>query len=88
MLIGNSIKTDHPLNADFLHELLSGYKLNKRDYLWTIYINKLPAETENRIVQLVEMYNSGQKLDYTDVKQIELLLTLFGWLLTSSSRWL
>ncbi len=88
MLIGNSVKINHPLNAAFLHELLSGYKLNKRDYLWTIYINALPAETDNRIVQLVEMYNSGQKLVYKDEKQIELLLTLFGWLLTSSSRWL
>lgn len=88
MLIGNSVKIHHPLNADFLHEFLSRYKLNKRDYLWTIYINGLSADEDNRIVQLVEMYNSGQKLDHTDVKQIELLLTLFGWLLTSSSRWL
>ena len=88
MLIGNSVKIHHPLNADFLHAFLSGYKLNKRDCLWTIYINALPAETDNRIVQLVEMYNSGQKLVYKNEKQIELLLTLFGWLLTSSSRWL
>ena len=37
MLIGNSIKVFHPLNACFLHELLSGYELNERDYYWTIF---------------------------------------------------
>lgn len=88
MLIGNSVKVDHPLNADFLHDFLSKYKLNKRDRLWTLYINTLPSYEENRIVQLIQMYDHGEKLDHTNEKQIDLLLTLFGWLLTSSNRWL
>lgn len=88
MLIGNSVKIGHPLNADFLHDLLSGCKLNIRDYLWTLYINGLPSDEENRVVQLIQMYDRGEKLDKTNEKQIELLLTLFGWLLTSSNRWL
>ena len=88
MLIGNSIKVGHPLNADFLHGFLSKIKLNKRDHLWTLYINDLPLHDEDRLVQLVQMYDHGEKLDHTSEKQIELLLTLFGWLLTSSNRWL
>lgn len=88
MLIGNSIKVHHPLNADFLHEFLLTYELNKRDYLWTVYINSLPSYEENRVVQLIEMYNRGEKLDNTSEKQTELLLTLLGWMLTSSNRWL
>ena len=88
MLIGNSLKTSHPLNAEFLHEFLSKYELNKRDYLWTIYINSLTLDDENRIVQLIELYDRGEKLEATSDKQIELLLILFGWLLTSSNRWL
>ena len=88
MLIGNSIKVHHPLNADFLHEILSSYKLNRRDYLWTTYVNELPMDQENRLVQLVQMYNRGEKLDELNEKQIELLLTLLGWVLTSSNRWL
>ena len=88
MLIGNSVKVDHPLNADFLHDFLSKYKLAKRDHLWTLYINELPMYDEDRVVQLIQMYDRGEKLDHTSVKQIELLLTLFGWLLTSSNRWL
>lgn len=88
MLIGNSIKVQHPLNADYLHEFLLKYKLNRRDYLWTIYINQLTMEEENRVVQLIQMYDRGEKLEEICEKQIELLLTLFGWLLTSSNRWL
>ncbi len=88
MLIGNSVKVQHPLNADFLHEFLKGYALNKRDHLWTIYINNLTLDNENRVVQLIEMYDRGDKLDNSNEKQLELLLTLFGWLLTSSNRWL
>lgn len=88
MLIGNSVKVSHPFNADFLHHFLLSYKLNKRDYLWTIYINKLTADDNNRIVQLIQMYDKGDKLKISNEKQIELLLTLFGWILSSSNRWL
>ena len=34
------------------------------------------------------MYDKGEKLKISNEKQMELLLTLFGWLLTSSNRWL
>ncbi len=88
MLIENSVKASHPLNGDFLHTFLANYELNKRDYLWTIYINGLTRYESNRIVQLIEMYNSGDKLKFSNEKQIELLLTLMGWLLTSSNRWI
>ncbi len=88
MLIGNSIKVSHPFNADFLHDFLSRYELNRRDYLWTTYINKLTWDESDRIVQLIQMYNRGEKLEVKSEKQIELLLTLFGWILTSSNRWL
>ena len=88
MLIGNSVKTSHPFNADYLHSFLCGYKLNKRDYLWTIYINQLTDNDTDRTIQLIEMYDRGEKLEITNEKQIELLLTLFGWILSSSNRWL
>lgn len=88
VLIGNSVKVNHPLNAYFLHDFLSKYVLNKRDYLWTLYINELPSYDEDRVVQLIQMYERGERLTHTNEKQIELLLTLFGWLLTSSNRWL
>lgn len=88
MLIGNSVRISHPFNADFWHQMLSKWELNKRDYLWTTHINGLPANDNDRIVQLITLYAQGDKLDIHNEKQIELLLTLFGWLLTSSNRWL
>jgi len=88
MLIGNSVKCHHPLNADYLHCYLLSLDLNKRDYLWTIYVNGLVQSEGDRLVQLVQMYDSGEIIEYNNEKQIELLLTLFGWILTSSNRWL
>lgn len=88
MLIGNSVKVSHSFNADFLHRFLLRYKLNKRDYLWTIYVNELTEDNNNRIVQLIQMYDKGEKLEISNEKQVELLLTLFGWILASSNRWL
>ena len=88
MLIGNSVKVSHPYNADFLHEFLSRHEMNRRDYLWTVYINKLTWDESDRIVQLVRMYGQGEKLEVKNEKQVELLLTLFGWVLTSTNRWL
>lgn len=87
-LITNSVKKDHPLNANFLHQLLSGYLLSERDEYWTKYINGLFSEEDNRISQLICSYNKGEYLEINDEKQVELLLTLFSWLLTSSDRYL
>lgn len=57
VLIGNSVKSCHPLNADFLHTLLMGYALSERDYYWTKYINGIFYDDSNRLVQLLRMYN-------------------------------
>lgn len=83
----NSLKKEHRLNADSLHDLLMNFSLTKRDYLWTIFINGLNSDND-RIVQLIETYNKGKLLEISDKEQIRLLLILFSWLLTSSNRWL
>lgn len=83
----NSVKSNHLLNADTLHNVLMRYPLNKRDYLWTTYINGM-TDDDTRVVQLVEAYNKGETLQITNKEQIRLLLILFAWMLTSSNRWL
>lgn len=88
LLIGNSVKVNNPLNADFLHSFLQSYSLADRDYRWTLYINQLSDDNSDRLVQIIIMYDRGDSLDIHSEKQKELLLTLFGWVLTSSNRWL
>lgn len=85
--ITNSVKANHLLNADALHNALIKYPLNKRDYIWTQYINGLTSE-DDRVVQLIKLYNKGESLQVGDKEQIRLLLILFSWMLTSSNRWL
>lgn len=63
VFIGNSIKIAHPLNADFLHKILTRYALNRRDYQWTTYINKISLNEDDRIIQLIQMYNEGRYLE-------------------------
>lgn len=85
--INNSVKSCHLLNADALHNLLIKYPLSQRDYLWTIFINGKTSD-DDRIVQLIEIYNKGEALEISNNEQIRLLLILFSWVLASSNRWL
>lgn len=87
VFINNSVKLDHLLNADALYDVLKRYPLAKRDYLWTTFINGRNSD-DDRIVQLIEIYNKGEVLEVSDKEQIRLLLILFSWVLTSSNRWL
>ena len=77
ILIGNSVKTAHPLNAEFLHELLMGYELNERDYLWTLYINNIFSDETNRITQLIQDYVRGEPVAMKSKKQILAFICLF-----------
>lgn len=85
VLIENSTKENHPLNALFLHSILENKSIAQRDYLWTTYINDL-ANREERLFQLVTYFNEGNLLNGLSEPNTELLLILFTWLLTSSNR--
>lgn len=87
VLIENSTKENHPLNAVFLHDTLIGLSIIQRDYFWTIYINGL-ANNYERLFQLIAYFNNGNVLNGLSQSNIELLLILFIWLLTSSNRML
>ena len=84
ILIANSTKEKSPINADFLHRLLLKQPLNYRDYLWTIYINDMASE--DRVWQLIEYFEQGNAFLEMNTQSLELMLTLFTWLLTSSNR--
>lgn len=84
VLIENSVKSNNPLNAEFLHEILFNKLLNERDYMWTTYINNFAYE-DDRLFQLISLFDKGKKLENSS-ENTWLLLVLFSWLLTSSNR--
>lgn len=84
VLIENSTKINHPLNAEFLHSILLNKPLNVRDSMWTIFINDI--DDSQRIIQLINYFNGGNTLSGLNTDNIFLLLILFTWLLTSSNR--
>lgn len=87
VLIENSTKENHPLNANFLHMILMNKTLANRDSLWTTYINDLANERE-RLFQLITYFDEGNLLNGLSVSNVELILILISWLLTSSNRFL
>ncbi len=84
LFISNALKQDNIFNADTLHKYLLSLKMNKRDSLWTIYINEL--EFNNKLFSTIQYIVEGNQIVFKNNIQIELLLTLFGWILTSSNR--
>ena len=87
VLIENSTKEHHPLNALFLHEILINRTPAKRDSLWTTFINHL-VDDEERLFQLITYFDEGHLLDGLSAANTELILILLTWLLTSSNRFL
>lgn len=80
-------KSDHPLNAHFLHELLIKKSLAHRDYMWTIHINGM-GDDSCRIKNLILYIEQGGELQGISKESIFLLLILCAWFLASSNRYL
>ncbi|HFI0336557.1 TPA: hypothetical protein ACGOV2_001058 [Streptococcus suis] len=85
VLIENCSKEKSPLNAEFLHEILFTKKLSERDGFWLPFINQLAYEDE-RVYQLISLYDNGDRINGLSKEKNKLILTLFTWLLSSSNR--
>lgn len=85
VLVENCTKEDSPINAEFLHEILFSKKLSERDGFWLPFINHLTYEDE-RVFQLISLFDSGAKIGGLSIGKTQLLLTFFSWLLSSSNR--
>lgn len=84
ILFENSVKKNHPLNAEFLHNVLMGYTLSTRDKIWTIAINSL--DYDHRVRQIVGYLVKGNSFDNMDSDSVWLLLIMITWLLTATDR--
>ena len=84
VFIENSIKEKSDLNALGLTSLLKSYPLNKRDCLWTIYINNI--DKDDRILSLAYYIENGKSMEGLTEDKAYLLLVTYAWMLSSSNR--
>jgi hypothetical protein len=85
VLLHNSLKQENPLNVYYLHRYLFPMKLNCLDLNWTVYISKMFLKKDARIIQLLNLYYHKKRLP-TDNKEIQSILLLFSWFLSSTDR--
>lgn len=86
MILENSLRVDSKLNAYYMHEMFENMKLNVRDMEWTIYINGL-FDKSNRLYQLIDLFEHDlQSCRELLDNECELVLLLFGWILSASNR--
>jgi len=81
ILIQLSMREDHFLNSYYLDNLLSGMKMNERDYWWTIFIN------DSEIAKVfVDWIFESQNIKNFSEETTKLTSITLTWFLTSSNR--
>ena len=85
VLLQLSATLDHPLNAEYLHNLLISMPLPERDSFWTVEINSI---TDDKTHPLWELLNWGLQgnLEHATEETLQLTAKTLIWALTSSSR--
>lgn len=77
-----ALLVNHPLNADFLDELLRGLPLVERDLYWTEFVRQNQDKFENFIDNLYESWR--QKKDFSvDFERLKGIL--ISWVLTTTN---
>ena len=87
LLIECSTKVEHPLNANFLHEILCKQSLAHRDYMWTTYVNSF-ISNDHRAFSLILYLDAGGDFETICNDSFLLLAITLTWMLSSSNRFL
>jgi len=86
-LISVSIRPNHFLNAEMLHQNLMRFKLGDRDAWWTIYLhNKFDYETS--VKRLIDWAWLEEDKSFVSDEVIRLTCITLAWFHTSSNRYL
>lgn len=86
VFIENATKEKSELNALGLTKFLMRYQINKRDFIWTKYINDY--DINNRIINLAYYIEAGNTLEGLSDNKAYLLSITYAWMLSSSNRYL
>lgn len=76
---------DHPLNAEFIHDILSSRDMPERDAFWTTSINKL-IKFEHSLPERLISWCLGNNISRATDSTVELALHTLGWFFTSSNK--
>ena len=80
---------DHPLNANYLHELLQRWSMPDRDARWSVYLHDAYAYGDGGPVhRLLDWANdpSAEARASLDDDVVELTATTLAWMVTASNR--
>ena len=83
-LLTLTIKANHGINANYLHQKLLSMKMSKRDLLWSTFIHR--QYINNGIVFNYINWAQNVKCDTNSKEQISLAATTMCWFLTSSHK--
>ena len=76
----------HPLNAEFISELLSSLEMNTRDLSWTEYIRKRAYDLEEFIEEFEQQCKLNNNETQILIRKQHLLAKFILWFLTSTNR--
>lgn len=79
-------ETKHPLNAQFLYQLLASMKMGERDITWTEYIRKKNNDLESFIKDFETQCKRVGEESVIIVEKQHVLANAIVWFLTSSNR--
>ena len=78
---------DHPLNADFLDELLRKQSMPDRDAWWSTYLHHA-WNTDGPVDRLVDWASNLSADNALETSVVDLAATTLAWMLTTSNRFL
>jgi chromosomal replication initiation ATPase DnaA len=78
---------EHPLNADYLHAVLTGLSMPKRDSWWSTFLYSAYGShgAVDRLISWAHVITPEADLDK---ETVELCATALAWMLTTSNRYL
>lgn len=87
VLLTLATSTDHPLNAEYLHDVLTGFDVADRDYDWSKFLHEEFKEETSEVFRLI---NWGYSLKHEPIESPELkrLMSIsLSWFFSCPNRY-
>lgn len=89
ILLTVAVIPEHPLNAEFLHQVLRQCSLPERDAWWSIYLHlAYAADQPGAVHRLIDWASAVAPEQNVEAEVVDLASTALAWMLTTSNRFL